>query len=290
MGGPYRPRPSDSVDPIVQDITALEDRARGLETPTGTALANLVAQVKAAIVGISAQVAAAVAALPSITVPGLIRSSAGGVQAATTVVAGTGMTSGGDITTTSSLRGVDIFATNAPSFNITGTRVAAYWETATGRGGYAPSSRALKTDIEPVELERMREILAVGVYHYSYKAELRKRDDPDYEFYVGPDYHVGVNIGTMAEEMHAAGLWEFVVYERRRVIETVVEAEQDDDGLDVLVEREIVVGEELVLDERGNPHPIAVHDNIVAYAVIPVVQDHDTRLAAIEKHLGIGAG
>ena len=295
MGGRYRPVPSDSVDPIVDAITGLEDRARASETPTGTALSNLVAQVKAAIVGISAQVSAAVAALPSITVPGLVRSSGGGVQAATTVVAGTTVsagtgisTAGGDITTPAALRSGDIYATNAPGFNITGSRVAAYWETATGRGGYAPSSRTLKTHIEHVDLDRMRAILAVGVYHYSYIAEVRKRDDPGYEFYVGPDYHVGINIGVMAEELHAAGLWEFVVYERRRVVETVVETDVDEDGLEILVEHEVVVGEELVLDENGEPKPIAVHDNIVAYAVIPVVQDHDRRLAAIEKHLGLG--
>lgn len=279
MGQGYKKAPGDSLTPIADAIKAQSDRSDRLESPTGTALANLKNQVKAAIVGISAQVTAAVSALPSITVPGLIRSTAGGVQAATTI------TAGGDVTTPGALRGADIYATNAPSYNITGTRIGGWWETATGRGGVATSSRRFKTNIESVELDRMRMLLAVGVVHFDYIAEVRKRDDPTYEGYVGPEYHVSRNIGQIAEDLHNAGLWEFVIYERQDVMG--VELQTDDDGVEVEVS--VKIGDTLKLDPDGEPIPFGIHDNLLPYALTVIAKDHDDRIAAIEAHLGIGS-
>ena len=299
MGQGYRRAPGDSVQPIVDAQKELADRASRLESPTGTSLSKLVAQVKAAIVGINAQVIAAVAALPSITVPGLIRSSAGGVQAATTVIAGTTVTAGtgistssGDVSTPAGLRGADVYATNAPTFNITGGRVTAWWETATGRGGFASSSRRFKTNIEPVEVGRMRMLLAVGVVHFDYIAEVRKRDDPTYEDYVGPDYHVGRNLSSIAEDLHEQGLWEFVIYEREDVmgVELQTSIEVDDEGVEHEVEHEVEVktGDRLKLDESGEPIPLGIHESLLPYALIVIAREHDDRIAAIEGILGIG--
>lgn len=187
----------------------------------------------------------------------------------------------GDITATGANRGADVYATNAPGFNITGTRVAGWWESATGRGGTASSSERFKTDIETVGLDHLRAVLGVDVVHFSYIDEVRKRDDPTFERYVGPDYHVAVNIGSIAERLHEAGLWEFVVYER----EPVTEQRTDDDGNTV----EVVVGDRLKLDENGQPIPFGVHDILIAYSVLPIVADHDRRILAIEEHLGLTA-
>lgn len=269
MGGAYRRAPGDSLQPIADDIKAIAARARRNELPSGTSLSNLVEQVKTAIVGISAQVAAAVAALPSISVAGNVTSTGGNFTApAGAVIAG------------QYLYAADVYATSAPGFNITGGRVAGWWETATGRAGTAVSSRRFKDNIVPVDLEHARGILAVGIYYWNYSAEIRKRDDPDYEDYVGPHYHVGTNVGPIAEDLHAAGLWEYVIYER----DTIYEVQTNEAGEEVRV----VVGQPLRLDDRGEPIPLGIHDSLMAYAVIPVVQDHDERLERIEHHLGLG--
>lgn len=185
----------------------------------------------------------------------------------------------GDISTPASHRGADIFATNAPTNNFTGTRVAAWWLTATGQGGTASSSERFKTDIEAVGLDHLRAILSIDVVHFSYIDEVRKRDDPTFDGYVGPDYHVATNIGAIAERLHEAGLWEFVVYEREPVTEERIDA----DGNTV----EVVVGDRLKVDAKGDPIPFAIHDILIAYSLLPIVADHDRRIQAIEEKLGL---
>lgn len=278
MGQGYSARRRDSLSPIVDAISSVEVRTSQNERPTGTSLSNLVAQVKAALVGINAQVAAAVAAyLASLT----------NLSISGTLTAGTVNVSGSINVTTGPLRGADLYATNAPGFNITGGRVTAWLETATGRLGMASSSRTLKTDIEPFSLEKSRLVLGIGIYYWHYIAELRKRDDPTYEGYIGPEYHVSSNFGAMAEDFHAAGLWELVVYRRTDIYESRPTGEVAEDGTEVMAD--VVIRQELYLDAHGEPQPIAIQDALIAYALIPVVADHDSRLAAIEAHLGIGS-
>jgi hypothetical protein len=175
----------------------------------------------------------------------------------------------------------DLYARNAPGYNITGTRVAGWWESATGRAGTASSSERFKTDIAAVDLDHLRAILGIQVVHFSYRDEVRKRDDPTFEGYVGPDYHVSVNIGAIAERLHEAGLWEFVVYEH----EPIIEQRPNDDGSLT----EVVVGDRLKLGDDGEPIPYGIHDILLAYSLIPIVADHEHRIEAIEAHLGLGA-
>ncbi len=202
-----------------------------------------------------------------------------GAIAPTTVSASGAVSAGGDITTPSAHRGADIFATNAPTNNFTGTRVAGWWLTATGQGGTASSSERFKTEIEAVGLDHLRAILSVDVVHFSYIDEVRKRDDPTFEGYVGPEYHVATNIGAIAERLHEAGLWEFVVYER----DAVTEEQTAEDGTTV----DVVVGDRLKLDENGQPIPFGIHDSLIAYSLLPIVADHDRRIQAIEEKLGL---
>ncbi|MCI2959555.1 hypothetical protein MN032_17865 [Agromyces atrinae] len=71
--------------------------------------------------------------------------------------------------------------------------------------GHTDSTRAVKQDIEPVEwtTEQLR---AIPVLHYRYIVEVQKQIED-------PTYHVALELGTIAEDLHDAGLWEFVVYE-----------------------------------------------------------------------------
>lgn len=97
--------------------------------------------------------------------------------------------------------------------NITATRVAIWGRTSDGFLATATSSRYLKGNIEVADIDPLA-VLSLEPKHYQWITELRKRDDPGYEFYVGPDYHVALEVGLLAEELHERGLWQFVVYER----------------------------------------------------------------------------
>lgn len=141
---------------------------------------------------------------------------------ATTVTAGTITSTGsissvGAITTTDAvsatgaLSGADLYATNAPSFNITGGRVAGWIESATGRLGTASSSRRYKQDERAADID-IEAMLAIEPKTFRYIDEVRKRDDPSFVGYVGPDYVVAQEVGFIAEDLADAGLTPWVVY------------------------------------------------------------------------------
>jgi hypothetical protein len=90
-------------------------------------------------------------------------------------------------------------------------------------------------------------VLSIGVKHYNYIAEVAKRDDALSPNYVGPDHKVHVEVGAIAEELHAAGLWEFVVYERAL------------DG-------------NLLRDASGCPIPEGIHYQMFSVAVLAAAQ------------------
>lgn len=108
-----------------------------------------------------------------------------------------------------SVAGDRVYAREYPE--ITGARVSTWTDTATGLLGTASSSRRFKDHIVPFDIAPSA-VLSVEPKWYSYIAELRKRDDPTYENYVGPEYRVAIEPGMIAEDLHAAGLGAFVVY------------------------------------------------------------------------------
>lgn len=220
----------------------------------------------------------------------------------------TGAVQGGTINSTSTvtaasdLRGSNLYATGAPGYNISNTRVAGWLESATGRLGTASSSERYKQDIIPADIDTAA-ILAMQVVHFHYRAEIAKRDDPTSPDYVGPDYKVSTEVGLIAERLHELGLWQFVVYQRENYTETrtrpatltrpILNADTnepvlDDHGEPLLQSYE---GEEeytlyldrLKLDPDGEPIPDGVHYELLALATIPVLQDHERRLAALEQ-------
>lgn len=168
---------------------------------------------------------------------------------ASATVSGAAMTT--PTATITNVNATNVRASAAPATNITATRVAAWIQSSDGLIGTASSSRRYKQDIVDADLD-VAAVERVLVRHFHYIDEVRKRDDPDYEFYVGPDYPVNTEIGLIAEELHEAGLVDFVVYS---------------------------------LDDEGNRRPEGVHYELLALALFPVIRAHSARLSALERRL-----
>lgn len=222
----------------------------------------------------------------SISVPSGSLSTAGSITAGGVIVGASGMTNNGnthlvgslqvdsqingngDATVAGDFHGTNLYATAAPGFNITGTRVAAWLESATGRLGMATSSRRFKQDIVDAGLDP-EAILGLGVKYFRYIADPRH-----------------LNVGMIAEDLHAAGLWEFVQYEREVI--THVESvkgkpmgEWSEDG-------------PLILDDDGQPIPFGIHYEMFSLAVLVAVQyvfaqhrELAAEVAQIKAHLGL---
>lgn len=224
----------------------------------------------------------------------------------TGAVQGGTVSSSSTVTAGSDLRGTNLYATGAPGYNISNTRVAAWLESATGRLGTASSSERYKQDIVPADIDTDA-ILAMQVVHFHYRAEIAKRDDPSSPYYVGPDYKVSTEVGLIAERLHELGLWQFVVYQRENYTEVrtrpvtrtraLVNADTNEPILDDAGEPVMQAYEDeeeytlyldrLRLDEHGNPIPDGVHYELLSLALLPVIQAQDARLSTIEQHLGL---
>lgn len=226
----------------------------------------------------------------------------GGVTAAT--VAATGQVSGA----TGVFNG-GLFSTDAYSFNMTGTRVTG-WHQIDGHIGTASSSERFKTNIVDANLiDKAEAILAIEIDYYNYKAEIAKRDDPSSPGYVGAEYQVHQELGAIAERLHEAGLWEFVVYERDTITETryrdvevIVVGEDGEERTEVVQEPYTVyLGDTLRLDGDGEPIPFGIHYDLLGIAGIAAAQylhqlykaqqqqiDANTEaIAALREHVGL---
>lgn len=189
----------------------------------------------------------------SVTGAGII--SNGGISATGDVVA-SGNVSAANVT------GGNVFAQSLAT-NITATRVALWGRTSDGFIGTASSSRRFKTNIRPSEIDPLA-VLQIEDVLYQYTNEVRKRDDPTYEEYVGPEHHVPTEIGAIAEQLHELGLWMFVIHER------------EPDGT-------------LILDDMNEPIPSGIHYQMLVMSIFPVLRMQQARLDDIEARLR-GAG
>jgi hypothetical protein len=89
---------------------------------------------------------------------------------------------------------------------LTGDRRQMYMDT-TGAFGYSSSSRYVKQDFEEPDftIDQLRAGVE-SIRFYRYRAEVAKqRKDAD--------YHVATELGHIAEDLHDAGLWPWVIYE-----------------------------------------------------------------------------
>lgn len=186
-----------------------------------------------------------------------------------------------------------LYSTDAYSFNMSGTRVAG-WHQIDGHIGTASSSRRFKTNIVDSLLsspERAEALLKIMAVHYNYIAEVAKRDAPDSPDYVGPDFHVHTEVGMIAEDLHEAGFWEFVIYEHEPIYATMPvldeagNPELDADGNTVT--QQVVTGDKLKLNEDGDAIPNSIHYEIFSVGVLAVTQylNHKliTQQAAIDS-------
>lgn len=226
-------------------------RAQG-ENMTNNTQASTIRSLQQLVGGLQTQVAAAISA-----------------NSYTAATIDSKIANPGTVTATGTVRAnAGLYSTDAYSFNLTGTRVTG-WHGIDGHVATASSSIRFKTNVVDSDLVSKAEaILGIQTHYYNYKAEIAKRDDPTSDGYVGPDYQVHLELGMIAEELHAAGLWEFVVYERDPVYQIVtVEAE---DGAES--QQQVIVGDTLRLDENGQPIPYSIHYELFAMGVLAAAQ------------------
>lgn len=277
---------ADGLGAIRDTLAGIVRRLDELEKPAGTNKTNLTSQVETQLASIDTRVSNSIAANSYTKAQIDSKVASPGAITPTTVSAS------GDVTTTTALRGADVYATSAPGYNITGTRVAGWWESATGRGGTASSSERFKTNIADAGLAteaRAQAILGCLVVHYNYTAELAKRDDPTSPDYVGSGYHVHTEVGMIAERLHEAGLWEFVIYERVTDTETRYRDVTAEDGTVTQEAYEVILGDTLKLDAAGNPIPFGIHYELFGLAALAAAQyaygkytDLEARVATLE--------
>lgn len=191
--------------------------------------------------------------IPSNQVSGTLTNA---VAAVGTVSASGNVSSSADVVATN-----NVYAPTAGLIggNIAGTRLTAWVEVATGRIGNTSSSARFKMNIRESAIDPLK-VLSIVPKYYQYIDEIRKRDDPKYKSYVGPNYHVALEIGMIAEELHAAGLWEFVAYNYEK------------DGT-------------LSLDPMGNPIPNTIHYANWAIALQVVARYQQKRIDNLESRL-----
>jgi hypothetical protein len=245
----YATAPGDAYDRLFTALLQIQRRLSELERPDGTQTAEALQQIRDIIDGIIGAT--------NISVPGNISA---GVQVSSP-----------------NLIGTNVYTTNGPTTVHTGPRVAAWLLNAGGLVGTA-SSRRFKDNIVPAGIDPAA-VLSIGVKEYQYKAELAKRA-------ADPNYHVATEVGMIAEDLHRAGLWQFVIYEYEPDPDfppVYSEPEIADDGT-VIKEAELVDPgrTRTKLDARGKAIPFSIHYELFALALLPVLQDHERRLKALE--------
>ena len=245
----YATAPGDAYDRLFTALLQIQRRLSELERPDGTQTAEALQQIRDIIDGIIGAT--------NISVPGNISA---GVQVSSP-----------------NLIGTNVYTTNGPTTVHTGPRVAAWLLNAGGLVGTA-SSRRFKDNIVPAGIDPAA-VLSIGVKEYQYKAELAKRA-------AHPNYHVATEVGMIAEDLHKAGLWQFVIYEYEPDPDfppVYSEPEIADDGT-VIKEPELVDPgrTRTKLDAKGKAIPFSIHYELFALALLPVLQDHERRLKALE--------
>lgn len=201
MGSGYTTPPQGEYGELMKLLSEIQRRLAELETPTGTSVNSLVAQVQEAIANITSTVTAAISANSYTKTQIDAKVASPGAISPTTV------TTTGDVQVGGQLRAPDA-VTNV----ITSPRYSMWIETATGRLGNTSSSRRYKQDITDAAID-VDAFLSVVPFVFHYVAEVRKRDDPTFEEYVGPDYVVADEYGLMAEDLDTAGMTPWVYYD-----------------------------------------------------------------------------
>lgn len=202
MAGGYPSQSPEPLAPFTDPIKNLLERVRRLETPTGTSMTNLVAQVQAALVGIDQKVQDSIAANSytkaqidaKIASPGNI--SPGNVQASGNIGAQGTIAANGTISTGQNLSAQGlVIGVASHNYNVTTGYVAA-WINSDGTFGTSASSGAVKRDLVPLPASDVTKLLQLPTYRgrYIWDAD----DSPTKSF-------------LLAEDVLAAGLGDDIV-------------------------------------------------------------------------------
>lgn len=177
---------------LIDELDEISERLRTLEAPSGEALSSTVAKLQALVTNIQAQLDAWNAARWT------------NAQIVTQISSQIGSTLAGNVTV-----GGIFYNVPAYNFDITYTRRTA-WLGNDGRLGYASSSRDKKTSIRNVDPARLEALLDVEPKSFIYRAEVARRTR--LRINDGVDYVPARELGLMAQDVHDAGLHEFVIY------------------------------------------------------------------------------
>lgn len=208
------PAPGGSYAELIAQLQAIKRRLSDLESPSGTQLYQAVPKLQAIVEDLQAQLEAWTATrYTNAAIDAKDAAVAVQIQPAiNTSIASTlagSVTVGGNLVTNGQLRAPD-----AVTFNITGTRRTTWIEDATGRFGYAPSTRREKVGIRDANEARLLRVLDIVPKSFFYRAEIRRRYET--RINAGPAYvhsREPRELGLIAEELDEAGLWEFVIYD-----------------------------------------------------------------------------
>lgn len=251
MAGGYVVPPVGEFAELRRLLTALERRVGILEAPTGSQTAETLATLRMLVEDL-------VDTVNSLAASGV--TWAGPVSTAGNVAAG-------------NVTGGNVFAQSVNT-NITATRVAVWGRTSDGFIGTATSSEKRKANIRPLDIDP-EAVLSIEPVYYQWIESLEERerraqlpkDDPDY----CEDMHVATEVGMIAERLHEAGLWQFVVYARN-----------PDDSL--------------MLDEHGEAVPDGIHYvnwgvalQVVARYLASEVKAMRADIAALQEAVGFRA-
>lgn len=214
MAGGYQTPAMGQFAELVAQLAEVRRRVGVLEAPTGSQTADTLATLKMLVDDLVATVNSLAAS--GVTWAGPV-STGGNVDAA-------------------NVTGGNVFAQSVNT-NITATRVAVWGRTSDGFIGTATSSEKRKANITPLDIDP-NAVLSIEPVYYQWIEQLQERErranlplvDPEY----AADMHVSTEVGMIAERLHEAGLWQFVVYARN-------------------------ADDTLMLDEHGEAVPDGIH-------------------------------
>lgn len=185
---------------LVDELDDIAERLRTLEAPSGEALGSTVAKLTALVADIQAQLDAWTATrYTNAQIDAKDNAVAAQINPAISSALAGNVTVGGNF-----------YNPNAYNFDITYTRRTA-WLGNDGRLGYASSSAKKKTSIEPADEDRLARLLDIVPKSFLYREEIRRRTA--LRINEGVDYVPPRELGLIAEELDAAGLHEFVIYD-----------------------------------------------------------------------------
>lgn len=149
MAGGYSPPQASGMEIIAEELRGIFRRLAELETPTGTSMNSLVAQVQQAIADINTTVAAAVSS-----------TSYTQAQIDSRIAAPANVTSSGQLDSA----GAPLKSQPSYNYMVTTAYKGAWIDGVTYQIGYSPSTEAVKTDLEPMSEADVTKLLSLTPY------------------------------------------------------------------------------------------------------------------------------